>query len=1025
MRITDIFVRRAVLAIVVSTLILVAGLRAYLALPVQEFPTTVSATITVSTAYYGADAATVAGFITTPIENAVAQAEGIDTMTSVSQTGQSTVTLNLRLNQKPNATMTEVQAYVSSIANELPPGTQAASISVADTSRDAFDVFVSSRVLSPAQVSDWVNRVMLPQLQAVRGVQTIQNQGAPNIALRVWFEPDRLASYGLSAVDATAALASNDYVTGVGTTLGGMTTVNLAITSGLHSLDEFRNLVVRRSGETLVRLGDVAHVAFGADNNSFEVDSSAGEGAFLSVHLTPGTNLIETTAGLRAVIARLQEHLPPGITLTIQRDASDYVEASRREVLASLGEAMAIVAVVIFLFLGSLRSLLIPLVTIPLSLVGSFALMAAFGFSINTLTLLALVLAIGLVVDDAIIVVENVNRHLALGMRPMPAAMLAARELGGPIVAMTVVLIAAYVPVGLQTGLTGALFTEFAFTLAGSVTVSAVLALTLSPMMCARILRPRAADGEPTVDLADRVLGLMQRVYGAILRRVLDVRPLVLLAALGILVAIVVMFRGAAHELAPQEDQGFILIGGAEPPSADLDQIVLWNPQIDAIFRGIPEVHDYFTADTPAGNGGTTDGIDLKRWQLRHRSTTAVQEDLQRGLDKVAGLELSAFQLPSLPGAQGLPVQFVLQGTGSLEELSAVSDRMIVSARASGLFAYIDKDLKIDEPQTTIVLDRTRLGALGLTAQSIGDQLNALLGGEYVNYFSLQQRSYKVEPLVVRDRRLNASQILDYPVANIGGVPVPLSAVAHLTRQVVPEQINHFQQLNATTLSGIPAPGVPVGRAYAYLRTLAHADLPGGFATDTSGPLREYVTEQGSFLPSFGFAMVIIFLALAALFESFRDPVVIMVSVPMSIAGALFFLWLGVGGASINLYSEIGLVTLAGLISKHGILIVEVANEQQIAGLSKREAIERAAMLRLRPILMTTAAMVLGVMPLVFATGAGAASRYVMGLVIATGLGIGTVFTLFVVPSVYLVVAARHVRPGVDDPLPHSAAMGD
>ena len=1021
MRFTDIFIRRVVLSVVVSVLILVAGVRSYLTLPVQEYPSTISATITISTAYYGADAATMAGFITTPLETVVSQAPGIDYMTSISQTGQSSITLTLKLNQNPNATLAQVQAYASSIQNQLPPGTQAVSISVANNTNGFMFASASSRVLPPEQVGDWVSRVLSPQIQAVPGVQNVSVQGSPNLALRVWLRPDRLSSYGLTATDAVTALSSNDYVTGVGQTLGGMTYVNLAINSGLHSVDAFRDLVVARTGTALVRLSDVADVEVGPDVTNAENIGQGGEGAFIQVNLTPGANLLTVARGVRAVFARVERQLPPGIDLNVLFDDSDDVLASRHEVLVSLAEAMAIVGVVIFLFLGSLRSLVIPLVTIPLSLIGTFGLMALFGFSINSLTLLAMVLAIGLVVDDAIIVVENVNRHLADGMRPVDAAVLAARELGAPILAMTAVLVAAYLPIGLQKGLTGALFTEFAFTLAGSVTVSAVLALTLSPMMCSRILRPHDPLHRrgPTA-LPDRALSAGQRIYGAALSRVLDVRPLVLVVAACVLVSIVYMFQHAEHELVPQEDRGFLLIQGVAPPAANLDQLALWDPMILRSYRSIPEEFGYWIGNAP---NNVFDGFILKPWSKRHRTTSAVQAELQNALDKVAGIELAVFQPSDIPGSGGgLPIQFVLEGTGSIDTLAAVGDRMILAARRSGLFAYIDKDLKIDQPQTTIVLNRARLAELGLDVATIGNQLNNLLGGAFVNYYSRQQRSYKVEPLVVRDLRLNADQILDYPIANLNGVPIPLSAVATLSHQVVPEQINHFQQLTATTLSGIPMPGVPTGTAYAFLQDLARQDLPSGFATDTAGGLRQYVNEQGAFLPTFAFAMVIIYLALAALFESFRDPLVIMVSVPMSVAGALLFIWLGVGGASINLYSEIGLVTLAGLISKHGILIVEVANEQQILGRSKRDAIERAAALRLRPILMTTAAMVLGVMPLVFATGAGAAARYVMGLVIATGLGIGTIFTLFVVPAVYMFVAARHEHAGIDGPLPTPAA---
>ncbi len=1010
MRLTELFIRRPVLSVVVSVLILVAGLRAAASLPVQQFPTTVSATITIQTNDYGADAATIAGFITTPIENAVAATDGLDYVTSQSQTGQSTITLYLKLNQDPNRAMTEVQAYVNGAEALLPVGFQPPLISIFNNSQSALYISVSSQVLSSAQVADYVARVVQPQLQSVTGVQQATNQANLKIALRVWFDPHKLAGYGMTASDAVAALENNDFITGAGQTLGGMTFLNLAVNSGLHTVDEFRNLVIRTSGTALVRLRDVALVEFGSDTTNMSAITDQGHGgALITVNITPTANLLATVHAVVTVADRIRAQMPPGIHLGIDFNAGDFVEASRHEMLISLVEALAIVAAVIFLFLGSFRSVLVPLVTIPLSLIGTFALMAALGFSINLLTLLALVLAIGLVVDDAIIVVENVNRHLAEGFSPTESAILAARQLGGPIIAMTVVLIAAYLPVGLQKGLTGALFTEFAFTLAASVTVSAVLALTLSPMMCARMLRPHGGAIRPPflTRFSEWLLGTMQSLYGQLLRLVLRVWPLAILVGVVILACIPIMFEQAGRELAPQEDSGFIVINGQSPPNASLDQLTLSDPYVTRVLSSVPEHAAWWNYDIP---GNISDGLVLKPWSERTRTSADVQAEVQTALDHVPGLSFAAFQPPSLPASEGYPIQFVVESSGPIEALASVSDRMIVDARRSGLFAYIDKDLKIDQPQTTIVLDRNRIAELGLDVATIGNNLNWLLGGTFVNYFSVQQRSYRVMPMVVRDQRLTASQILDYPIANIGGVPIKLSSVATLSHQVVPEQINHFQQLGSTTLQGITAPGVTVDTAYRYLQRLARADLPSGFATDTSGPLREYVTESGSFLPSFAFAMVIIYLALAALFESFRDPVVILVAVPMSVAGGLLFVWLGVGGATINLYSEIGLVTLAGLISKHGILIVEVAREQQLLGRSKREAIEIAAILRLRPILMTTAAMVLGVMPLVLASGAGARSRFVMGLVIASGLAIGTMFTLFIVPAFYLLVAGRRGR---------------
>ncbi len=737
----------------------------------------------------------------------------------------------------------------------------------------------------------------------------------------------------------------------------------------------------------------------------------------LSVRSTPAADALTVAAGIERQLAALRTRLPPSFHIIAVEDTGEYIRASIREVVVTLAESLAIVALVVFVFLGSPRSVLVPLVTIPLSLTGTFAMMSLMGFSINLLTLLALVLAIGLVVDDAIIVVENVNRHLALGLRPVAAASAAARELMQPILAMTVVLIAAYVPLGLQGGLTGALFIEFAFTLAGAVTMSALLALTLSPMMSSRLLRARTAPGgrmplpESLERASERALEGVQRAYARALRAALRLQPLVLLAGLAILGSSGYFYAHARHELSPAEDTGELDLSGNDAPDATSDALQRYDAKIIAIYKSVPEAtHWYLAPEAPSIDGG----LDLSDSGRRARSVFAIGDEVQSKLSRIAGLDLAIYVPPYLPGSDGMPIGFVLQGTGSFRQLNEISSAFLAKARASGLFSYIDKDLKIDQPQATVVIDRAKLSALGLTLSDLSVSLNTMLGGNYTGFFAADQRSYKVEPLVMRRYRLNADQILDYPIRSINGVSVPLRSVAHIENSVVPESVSHFQQLDATTISALPAPGVTQGRAYAWLQDLAARMLPAGYGTDTVGPLRQFVQETGGFGPTFALALVITYLALAALFESFRDPLIILVSVPMSMAGALLFVWLGVGGASINLFTEVGLVTLMGLISKHGILIVEVAKEGQALGLDKRDAILRACTLRLRPILMTTAAMVLGVMPLVLATGAGSASRYVMGLVIAAGLSIGTLFTLFVLPAVYMLLASR--RHGIPAP---------
>ena len=1010
MRFTDIFIRRKVLASVVSLMILVLGLRAMGSLQVLEYPKTESAIITVTTSYPGADAATVAGFVTTPLENAVAQANGIDYMTSTSNNNTSTIILNLRLNYDSNRAMTEVNAKINSVLNQLPTGVQQPVMTVkVGQSLDALIMGFASDVLSPNQITDYLVRTVQPQLQSVQGVQTAELLGGQNFALRAWLDPEKLAAYGVTATDVATALASNDYIASVGQTKGQMVQATLTASTALHTTQEFRNLVVRQVNGGIVRLSDVANVTLGADDYESSVSFDGKTGVYIGIQTVPSANLLDVIKGVKAALPGIQSQLPAGVNSAVVYDSTDFVNSSIEEVARTLIEAVGIVTVVVFLFLGTLRSVVIPVVAIPLSLIGTFAMMLMFGFSANLLTLLALVLAIGLVVDDAIIVVESVARHLEEGLSPTDAALRAARELSNPIIAMTVVLIAVYVPIGFQQGLTGALFTEFAFTLVGAVTVSAVVALTLSPMMCATLLRPHKSgpDGKQRgyVGWLDRNFGKLERGYERMLRGSLATLPVTLVFTVAVLGSLYFLYTSADSELAPQEDQGVVILQPTSAPTATLQQKLLYGEQVSKILAGYPEGEHQFQVESPAQSIA---GMTLKPWDQRTRNATTIQRALQPQLNGVAGQKVVAFQMPSLPGAMGLPIQFVLKTTRPVGELYDQSQRFLAEAQKTGLFLFIDSDLKLDLPQYDVVIDRDKVASLGLTMQQVGTALSEMLGGGYVNYFSLGARSYKVIPQVQQRSRLTAQQILNYQVAMLNGVPVPLSAVAHLVQSTVPETLNHFQQLNSATISGVSAPGVAQAAALASLQGLAARTLSPDIQLDYAGQLRQFIQESSGFLVTFGFALIIIFLALAALFESFRDPLIVLISVPMSLAGALVFISLGLGGASLNIYTEVGLVTLMGLISKHGILMVEVANALQVEGRSKLDAIVGAAGIRLRPILMTTAAMVLGVIPLILASGAGAASRFNMGLVIASGLSIGTLFTLFVLPAVYLVVAARH-----------------
>ena len=1017
MNFTDLFIRRPVLASVVSLFILVIGLRCYSSLQVLAYPKTENGVVTVSTAFPGADPDVIAGFITTPIEAAVAQANGIDYMTSTSQSGISTITVNLRQNYATSTAAAEINIKVNSVLNLLPVGSQQPSITVkVGQTTDAMYMGFSSTTLAPNQVTDYLQRVVQPRLQAVPGVQTAELLGAQYFSLRAWLDPAKLAAYGLSGTDIATALASNDYISAIGNTKGQMIQVTLTSTTNLHTLADFRNLVVKQTGSTLVRLSDVATVTLGADSYETRVAFDGNTGVFIGIQVAPSANLLTVVNGVKAAFPDIQSQLPQGLTGTVVYDSTDFVNSSINEVVTTLLEALVIVMVVIFLFLGSLRSVLIPVVAIPLSLVGTLGIMLMLGFSINLLTLLALVLAIGLVVDDAIIVVENVNRHLEEGMAPVPAAKQAARELAGPIVAMTVVLLAVFTPIGFQGGLTGALFVEFAFTLAGAVTVSAIIALTLSPMMCSRLLQPYAPDAKDWQSRLTR--GIDHRFqafsewYRGRLEATLRYKPVTAVLIVVVLISIYLLYGISTNELAPQEDQGFVMMLPTSAPDATLQLKTLYDRQLYNLAVGAVHPQHVFQIDAP---GQSLTGLALASRDRRKMGSDQIQQLLQQKAGAIAGQRIVVFQPPSLPGAFGLPLQFVIKTTDPPLRLNDAAGTFLAKAVASGNFAFLDTDLKYDLPQSSINIDRDKTAALGLTMNQVGSALGSLLGGGYVNYFSMDTRSYKVIPQVQRVSRLNVDQLLDYPVAFVGGVPVPLSTIGTIGNVTVPESLNHFQQLNSATISGVVRPGVSLGQAIAYLQSLAATDLPQGYTVDYAGQARQFVTESGGIMLTFGLAIVIVFLALAALFESFRDPFVILIAVPLSIAGALLFIATGLNGASINIYTEVGLVTLMGLISKHGILIVEVANTEQQAGKSKYDAIVAAAGIRLRPILMTTAAMVLGVLPLVFASGAGAASRYAIGLVVSTGLAIGTVFTLFVVPGVYMLVGADHSTRAVGE----------
>jgi len=1007
MKFTDLFIERPVLATVISLLILALGLRSVGSLPILQYPFTENAVVTVATTYTGANPALIAGFITTPLENSIAQASGIDYMTSSSTQGQSTILANLLLNYDPSKAIADINTKVNAVLNQLPKESQQPIISVAvGETIDSMYIGFYSKILPSNKITDYLVRNVQPKLQAINGVQMAEIVGQRTFAMRAWLDPVKLAGHQMTAADVANKLASNDFISAVGRTKGDMFTVDLTADTGLHSVDEFSNLVLKSQNGAIVRLGDVSKVSLGSQNYSNAVQFDGEPSVYIGIKIAPAANLLTVIDQVKKAFPDIQAQLPEGLNAKIVYDASAFVNSSIHEVVHSLLEALLIVTVVIFLFLGSVRSVLIPVIAMPLSLVGAFFIMLLLGYSINLLTLLALVLAIGLVVDDAIIVVENIHRHMEAGMKSIPAAIQGARELAGPIIAISVVLVAVYVPIGFMGGLTGALFTEFAFTLAGAVAISAIVALTLSPMMCSRFLKINHTNHNKLIEYIDNFFDKLRQNYHRTLNNALNYLSVIAVFAVIILSSNYFLFASSKAELAPQEDLGIVLSMLTAAPNATLNQTQLYSRAINKLFFQFPETDHTFMIDGYNGLNTSIGGMVLKPWNERKRTTNQLQPEVQELLNHISGAKIAAFQNPSLPGGgSGLPIQFVIQSTRSFDELNTLTQELIAKAWKKGLFLYLDSDLKIDKAQTEIALDRDKASELGLTMQDVGNSLGSALSEGYVNYFDFSGRSYQVIPQVAQVNRLTDNQLLNYYITAANGTSVPLSTIAKLKTKVVPESLNHFQQLNSTTISAVAFPSITMGEALDAFKAIAKETLPPDYTIDYAGQSRQYIKENSALVVTFFFALIIIYLSLAAQFESFRDPLIVLISVPMSICGAMIFISLGIGGASLNIYTEVGLVTLIGLISKHGILIVQFANDLQKEGKNKRDAVETAAAVRLRPILMTTAAMVLGVIPLITASGAGAASRFNIGLVIATGISIGTLFTLFVVPAMYMFLA--------------------
>ncbi len=1045
MKFTDIFVNKPVLAVVVSLFILLFGLRSYTELNVRQYPELQNAVVNVSVTYFGADADLIQGFITTPLEREVASAEGIEYLTSSSSAGVSLIQAYIRLGHDPNEALTQIAAKVNKMRGELPPESEDPVIDLQQGQQvAAMYVSFASELLNDNQITDYLTRVVEPKIATIPGVQRADIMGPGAFAMRVWLKPDRMTALRVTASDVHLALQSNNVLSALGQTKGQMVAIDLTARTDLRTPEEFRQLIVREENGAIVRLGDIADVELGSENYGSSVRINGQSATFMGIFVSPDANSLDVITAVRAIWdGEIVPQLPEGLIATIPYDSTDSIRDAINEVVRTIIEAVIIVIVVIFLFLGSMRSVLIPAVTVPLSLIGALFLMLLMGFTINLLTLLAMVLAIGIVVDDAIIVLENIHRHIEEGMSPKQAALQGARELAWPVVAMTTTLIAVYLPIGFQGGLTGVLFTEFAFTLAGAVLLSGVIALTLTPMMCAKILKPHEHGSkgrlEAWLDARFEWLrnGYQRRLHGA-----LETKSVIAVFGAIVFVSCVFLYMTAPKEPAPVEDEGFIFSIGTADAYTTLDYIERYTEEMTEMVAEIPEVDNFFLFNGGFGGMGGTNsalaGFVLKPWSERDRSTNQIlQQELQPKLGEITGLNVFALVPPSLPSAGGDGGgEFLIGGVGSLEQLSELADEILARAMASSRFIFLDKDLKIDKPRIEVNIDREKAAMLGIDMRTLAADMAAMLSGGYTNRFAMQNRSYRVIPQVQRSDRLNADQLQNYYTRTRSGELIPLSTLVTFKESTQPQTLKRFQQLNSVGITFAPRPGVTKGEALAVLDQAAKEVLPQGYSVDYAGESRQFKQEGATMLVTLLFALIIIFLVLAAQFESFRDALIMLITVPMAISGALFVInllallsgILGImqieafPGMSINIYTQVGLVTLVGVISKHGILIVEFANKLQLEkGLSKREAIEEAAGIRLRPVLMTTAALVFAMIPLLIASGPGAAARFSMGVTIAAGMTIGTAFTLFVLPAFYMYLAREH-RDADHPPVPTTPA---
>ena len=1014
MRFTDIFVHRPVLSTVVSLLILLIGARAAMEMEIRQYPELESTTVTVTTAYPGASSDLIKGFITTPLQQAIAEASGIDYLTSTSSQSVSTIEAKMELNYDANDALAEIQAKVASQRNVLPAEAEDPVITstTGDSTALMYISFYSTELEVP-QITDYLTRVVQPKLQALSGVGKAQILGR-NFALRVWLDPERLAAVDLTPGEVAAKLRANNYQAAVGKTKDKYTEISLTSDTDIADPEAFRNLVVKESDGTLIRLDDIARVELGSETYDQLALYKGQPAAFVAIEMAPGANPLTVADLVKGELPDIESQLPSGLNVRLAYDASDFIEDSIAEVIKTLLEAMIIVLVVVFLCLGSVRASVVPSVAVPLSLIGGAFIMLMFGFSLNLLTLLSMVLAIGLVVDDAIIMVENVHRHIEQGESRFDAAINGAREMAVPIIAMTTTLVAVYAPIGFMGGLVGSLFTEFAFTLAGTVVISGVVALTLSPMLSGKVLKPHGNPGR-FEQLVEKTFNGLANTYKRALISLMQTKSVVIFFAVVVLGSIYFMVSMSQNELAPTEDQGILFHQGLGPETSTMDYLIDNGKEVQERIASVPGYHEDFMILGITSPNAVFGGFKMAPWSERDISQFEAQPLLDKELKNVTGLQTAVFPRPSLPGSGGgLPFQFVITTGGSYEQLDEVADELLGRAMQSGNFMFLQKSINFDKPSTRINVDRDRVADLGLSMQDVGQSLSSMLSGGYINRFNMEGRSYKVMPQVDDQFRPSKEALDDYYIRAGNGELIPLSSVVSFSEEVEPSNRTQFNQLNSLTLQGVVKPGVAMGTAMDYMERTAEEVFPLGFSNDYTGQTRQLADQGSALVVTFFLSLLVIYLVLAAQFESWRDPFIILVSVPMSVAGAMAFIVLGF--ATMNIYTQVGLITLIGVVSKNGILIVEFANLlQKDKGLSKFDAVVEAAAIRLRPIIMTSLALIFAMVPLLIAVGPGAESRFAIGLTISAGLGIGTLFTIFVLPAFYLLLARDHHGSAADE----------